>query len=145
MIRPAPRRHWALLGLMALACLLATMGLTLHWRWLGILSLVMLAVGVIGMAMVFKTLRREVVERERLLRELNEMLDEQVQARTARLMQTIESLESFNRMVSHDLRSPMTSMMSGLDALSYHLEQEPPELLHARISKLEGEVSRMAN
>lgn len=49
-------------------------------------------------------------ERERaqaLLRATNDSLEHQVTLRTAELRETIDGLESFNRTVSHDLRTPL--------------------------------------
>ncbi|WP_428422489.1 ATP-binding protein [Methylibium sp.] len=61
-------------------------------------------------------LRIEVVERERVaaaLRVANELLEQRVAARTAELRETIEGLESFNRIVSHDLRGPLGGIAGG--------------------------------
>ncbi|NTV74912.1 MAG: hypothetical protein HGA66_11975, partial [Holophaga sp.] len=73
--------------------------------------------------------RRDLETRQDRLQELNRSLDEQVQGRTARLMQTIEDLESFNRMVTHDLKSPLTGLLLGLDNLQERLGEDRPDLL----------------
>ncbi len=55
-------------------------------------------------------LQLEIVERESAaaqLCEMNETLELRVEQRTADLREVIEGLESFNRMVSHDLRGPL--------------------------------------
>lgn len=55
-------------------------------------------------------LQSEVVERKRAAQELlvaNDTLEQRVASRTAELRDMIESLESFNRSVSHDLRGPL--------------------------------------
>lgn len=86
---------------------------------------------------------RLALEEHRRLTELNRSLDEQVQARTLRLMQTIEDLESFNRMVTHDLRSPLTSLMLGLDLLAMKVEKIPEEGLKERVENITESASRM--
>ncbi|WP_316412267.1 sensor histidine kinase [Mesoterricola silvestris] len=73
--------------------------------------------------------RRDLETRQARLRALNRSLDEQIQGRTARLMQTIEDLESFNRMVTHDLKSPLTGLLLGMDNLQAHIGADRPDLL----------------
>lgn len=89
-----------------------------------------------------RRVRRDLLERQALLQELNQSLDEQVQARTERLMQTIENLESFNRMVTHDLRSPLSGLLAGLDLMLLKLDQEGPEELRARLDRLVDQACR---
>lgn len=59
--------------------------------------------------------RRERAEAQ--LRRLNASLEERIEARTVELRDMVEGLESFNRMVSHDLRGPLGGL-SGLSALA---------------------------
>lgn len=59
--------------------------------------------------------RRECAEAQ--LRRLNASLEERIEARTVELRDMVEGLESFNRMVSHDLRGPLGGL-SGLSALA---------------------------
>ena len=55
-------------------------------------------------------LEREIVRRcqaEASLREVNASLEVRVKDRTAELEEIVSDLDSFNRMVSHDLRGPL--------------------------------------
>ena len=96
------------------------------------------------------TLWREVERVRRIARadhaqltELNDSLDEQVRARTQRLMQTIEDMESFNRMVTHDLKSPLSGLVLGMEMLEAQVEAVPDEALKARVKEISACVSRM--
>jgi len=109
------------------------LGLTVWALWTchpvpGSLGLALLLAGVLGLARHLAGARRALEDRQKVLVELNRSLDEQVQGRTARLMQTIEDLESFNRMVTHDLKSPLTGLMLGLDQLQEHIGPGRPDL-----------------
>lgn len=82
-------------------------------------------------------------EHQAFLKALNESLDEQVQARTQRLMQTIEDLESFNRMVTHDLKSPLSGLVLGMEMLEAQVEKIQDPELQARVKTLSDCVGRM--
>ncbi|WP_306599927.1 ATP-binding protein [Geothrix sp. 21YS21S-2] len=123
------------LRLLALA-LLAAAGLgTAGWALAacrpapGYLGLGLALAAGLGLATRLAGSRRDLVARQDRLQELNRSLDEQVQGRTARLMQTIEDLESFNRMVTHDLKSPLTGLLLGMDNLQERLGEDRPDLL----------------
>jgi signal transduction histidine kinase len=67
-------------------------------------------------------------ERERQLKELNDQLEERVQARTAELMQANQRLadanaakDRFLATLSHELRTPLTPLRAGLDLLRSRL------------------------
>ena len=98
------------------------------------LSIAMLGVGLL--LAILGRLRRELqVElegRERAegaLRALNESLEQRIEARTEELEGLVAGLESFNRMVSHDLRDPLGGL-SGLAELAQraHEEADGPRL-----------------
>ncbi len=75
------------------------------------------------------TERREMMatlrDRERELEQLNIRLEQEVDARTARLNETIQELESFSYSITHDLRAPLRTMQSFCDVL---IEEADPYL-----------------
>jgi len=63
---------------------------------------------------------QDVTDLERSKREavaLSHTLEERVQERTAALQDSLENLDAFAHMVAHDLKSPVTSMISAADIL----------------------------
>lgn len=105
-----------------------------------------LAVTLAGAATLWRLLgeaRAEATQRQALLEELNHNLDEQVQTRTQRLMQTIEDLESFNRMVTHDLRSPLTGLMAGMELLELRLGKSSDPETRGLVQDLKDSADRM--
>lgn len=123
------------LRLLALAVLAATGLAAAVWALAtcrsgpGYLGLGLALAAGLGWAASLAAGRRDLETRQDRLQELNRSLDEQVQGRTARLMQTIEDLESFNRMVTHDLKSPLTGLLLGMDNLQERLGEDRPDLL----------------
>lgn len=79
------------------------------------LGLVVAALGRYQVELDAELERRERAEAQ--LRRLNASLEERIEARTIELRDMVEGLESFNRMVSHDLRGPLGGL-SGLSALA---------------------------
>lgn len=79
------------------------------------LGLVVAALGRYQVELDAELERRERAEAQ--LRRLNASLEERIEARTVELRDMVEGLESFNRMVSHDLRGPLGGL-SGLSALA---------------------------
>jgi len=118
-------------------------GLAWHHPALGLAGLGMALASWVGLFVNLGGALREARKNQDLLGELNENLDEQVQVRTLRLMQTIGELESFNRMITHDLRSPLTAMLGTLDLLEGSMEGPQPEKLQARLTNLRGCAERM--
>ncbi len=133
-------------SLVALSCAglsLAAWGIGWRHPQLGFLGLGLALGSGIGLWLGHFRAQKELQARQTLLLELNQSLDEQVQARTLRLMQTIEDLESFNRMITHDLRSPLTGLMTGLEVLTLKMTEERPEQLISRLDALRGCADRM--
>ena len=54
----------------------------------------------------------ELSDRDRALRELNEVLEQRVRDRTAELSRALHEVETFSHSVSHDLRSPMGAILN---------------------------------
>lgn len=92
------------------------------------MSIAMLGIGLL--LAILGRLRRELqvelegrVRAEGALREMNESLEQRIQARTEELEGLVAGLESFNRMVSHDLRDPLGGL-SGLAQLAQRAQSE---------------------
>ena len=90
---PGPLRGWSALGN-------AIVGL----------GLLMAGMGRLRAELQDELQRRE--EAEQALRLLNGSLEQRIHERTAELEGLVDGLESFNRMVSHDLRGPLSGMRS---------------------------------
>ncbi len=91
------------------------------------LGVLLALAGVVGLWIQGRSLLNAARGRQDLLLELNRNLDEQVSMRTQRLMKTIEDLESFNRMVTHDLNSPLSSLILGLEMLREQVAKDGDE------------------
>ena len=123
--------------------LVGVAGWSLGHRLLAIVGLLVALAGGLGLWHQGVRSLHLAQEHQAFLKALNESLDEQVQARTQRLMQTIEDLESFNRMVTHDLKSPLSGLVLGMELLEAQVEKiADPELL-ARVKTLSECVTRM--
>ncbi len=140
---PAPQ--WLSAGALALVAglLLSGAGWILGHRILPVIGLAMALAGGLWLWRQGMRSLRIAQEQKVYLRELNESLDEQVQARTQRLMQTIEDLESFNRMVTHDLKSPLSGLVLGMELLEIQVEKTADPDLLTRVKTLSECVSRM--
>lgn len=98
------------------------------WSALGMacvgMGLLMAGMGRLRLELEGELARRREAETE--LRRLNESLEQRVRHRTAELEQLVDGLESFNRMVSHDLRGPLGGL-AGLTDLTLHALQARDE------------------
>lgn len=64
---------------------------------------------VIGASKIARDITEQKAAR-RALAEMNTMLEQRIQERTAHLQRTLDDLESFNSAVSHDLRTPLRAV-----------------------------------
>ncbi len=111
-----------------------------------LLGLAGLAVALLGVTLLWfqgRVLLGLARGRQDLLQELNRSLDDQVSMRTQRLMKTIEDLESFNRMVTHDLNSPLSGLLLGLERLKTQLAEDTDEATKALLKGIDGSAARM--
>jgi len=132
------------MALLLLAGLLASgLGLALGRGFLIGVGMVVAAAGAAGLWWLAEASQRGARKEHAILVELNESLDEQIQGRTQRLMQTIEDMESFNRMVTHDLRSPLSGLILGIDLLENDLLEKPDGVLQARVKTIADCAQRM--
>jgi len=122
--------------------LLCGLGWVLGQGFLAKASLLVALVGGLGLWHQGVRFLHLAQEHQAFLKALNESLDEQVQARTQRLMQTIEDLESFNRMVTHDLKSPLSGLVLGMEMLEAQVEKIQDSELQARVKTLSDCVGR---
>ena len=119
---PGPMRAWALTvqAITGLGVLVATMG---------------------RMRMELQTEIDQRREAEAALRQLTAHLEQRVHQRTGELQGLVDGLESFNRMVSHDLRGPLGGMAGLADLARAALQRGD----HARVDEmlaLMGQESR---
>lgn len=88
-------------------------------------------------------LQRELDARQQAeteLRLLNQSLEKRVQIRTRHLEELVEGLESFNRMVSHDLRGPLSGIVGVLALADRSLQQQDL----AQVGRWMGMIDREA-
>jgi len=80
---------------------------------------------------------------ERALRLANETLEQCVTQRTKELSDTVGQLESFNRMVSHDLRGPLSGIAGMAALIQNELQGGDMERVRAWLSMQESLVKRL--
>jgi signal transduction histidine kinase len=79
------------------------------------------------------------------LRRSNEILEQEVQARTQALQDAVRSRDVFLSIASHELRTPLTSMQLVIDSLVSRLSQSPdPAWLAAKIMVVQRQALRLA-
>ena len=91
-------------------------------------------------------LARELAARlqaERDLRQLNETLEQRVHQRTRELEDVVQGLESFNRMVSHDLRSPLAGLAGLSSLLLAEVDAQAAPRLHERLRLMASQTQRL--
>ncbi len=140
---PNPTLDWGLLVALGLGLALVALGLGLGLRGLSAVGLLAAVAGTAGVVVRGRVLLRQARGRERLLQDLTRNLDDQVGLRTQRLMRTIEDLESFNRMVTHDLSSPLNGLLLGLERLSERLADDPDDTRHTLLHGVSDSAHRM--
>jgi signal transduction histidine kinase/CheY-like chemotaxis protein len=90
-------------------------------------------------------LAAEVVERKRAAQELseaNDRLEERVRLRTLELREIIESLESFNRSVSHDLRGPLGGIAGAARMARDFVAEDKKDKADRFLAAIAGEADR---
>jgi signal transduction histidine kinase len=116
---------WVMVAVFGMGVLLAAFGLARGLTGVSATGLVGAVAGMVGLWLDHRSVLQAARERQALLLDLNRNLDEQVSLRTQRLMKTIEDLESFNQMVTHDLNSPLSGLIIGLEILTKRMVDEP--------------------
>lgn len=115
------------------------------WSALGMaivgLGLMMAGMGRLRMELEAELARRR--EAEGALRGLNESLETRVHERTAELEQLVSGLESFNRMVSHDLRGPLGGIRGLADLALQGLQQGQLDKVEKYLGLMRGETQRL--
>lgn len=134
---------WIAMAVLISGLLILAVAFSQRPTLLGGLGLLLAVLGVAGLWFLGRTLLKEARGRQNLLLELNQGLDEQVTMRTQRLMKTIEDLESFNRMVTHDLNSPLTSLMLGLELLQEQMAKDPQDSKQPLVNSISASAARM--
>ena len=75
---------------------------------------------------------------QRKLIEMNQQLEEKVKIRTAALEKALKELDSFFYRISHDMRSPITTLKGVADLLMHFpLEQEAQEILEMLLTQID--------
>lgn len=107
-------------------------------------AMVGLGLLVAGIGRYHVELRAELGRRERAeaeLRQLNASLEHRIEERTLELREMVGGLESFNRMVSHDLRGPLGGL-AGLTALAQRATDEGDNVRLRRMLSLMGQETQ---
>lgn len=115
------------------------------WSALGMaivgLGLMMAGMGRLRIELETELARRR--EAEGALRRLNESLESRVHERTAELEQLVTGLESFNRMVSHDLRGPLGGLRGLAELALQGLQQGQLDKVQKYLGLMRGETQRL--
>ena len=115
------------------------------WSALGMagvgLGLMMAGMGRLRLELESELARRREAEAE--LRRLNDSLEQRVQNRTAELEQLVHGLESFNRMVSHDLRGPLGGLRGLAELTLLALHNKEDEKVEKYVSRMRDETQRL--
>jgi PAS domain S-box-containing protein len=82
-------------------------------------------------------------ESEQKFLELNEQLEQKVEARTIQLRETVQELESFSYSISHDLRAPVRAIDSFSKILADDEEQRLSEEGKRQLKSIRANTSRM--
>jgi len=127
------------------------LGLVSRWHDYFLLTGVLLSLALGAIAFQFVTLReysaalaqtnrkldaqvRELSERDRMMRRMNDELEERVEARTGQLAEAMKELEAFSHSMSHDLRSPIGAILNYTSILEedfgQRLDTEGLRVLH---------------
>ncbi|MES2089090.1 MAG: HAMP domain-containing sensor histidine kinase [Pseudomonadota bacterium] len=109
-------------------------------------TLVGLGITFASMGRLQQELRMELVRREEAdaaLRQLNETLERRIQERTDELQEMVSGLESFNAMVSHDLRGPLGGMQGLTQMATLALEQGDAPRAIRMVSSVGAEAQRL--
>jgi signal transduction histidine kinase len=92
--------------------------------------------------------RAEAVRRhmaEQALRNARETVEQCVEQRTLELSQAVSELDSFNRMVSHDLRGPLHGLADLSRLIQGELERADPADTRRRLALIEKQTRRLAH
>jgi signal transduction histidine kinase len=112
---------------------------------LGITGLTLIA---ISLSRARWRLQRELELRQQAegaLRTLNQQLEHRVEQRTAELHDVIEGLESFNRMVSHDLRAPLAGIAGLSELVQMAYDEGRPERARELLALMGTQTRRLAD
>ena len=115
------------------------------WSTLGT-SIVGLGVLMAAMGRLRVDLEQEIARRcqaEALLREVNATLEVRVKDRTAELEDLVSDLESFNRMVSHDLRGPLGGVQGVIDLALQSLQAGDNRRVQRYLELIRAEAERL--
>jgi len=92
--------------------------------------------------------RAEAVRRhmaEQALRNARETVEQCVEQRTFELSKAVSELDSFNRMVSHDLRGPLHGLADLSSLIQGELERADPADTRRRLALIEKQTRRLAH
>lgn len=109
-----------------------TLRLVRDWPWWGTWPALLLYLGA-GSGVVYGTIRW----RTRFLQRRAEMLERQVEERTAELKKAQKAREDFFSTISHEIRNPLNGVVGICDILG-HLDDEDPRRTRRHVKTLRG-------